>query len=143
MKQALTGSETSLVMKTNPSASRFSGEYKRHPHLVLWASALNTRTIVLPCVLCTQHSSSCPVESCLVCSFEICQSLLIRKLSGDHQEVRCSSAAEKRPGLLTCSPRGLPEWSAAECTSNLRTQNLPRQGNSTSDCPAHLGVQWA
>lgn len=38
--------------------------------------------------------------------FEICQSFLIRKLSGEHQEVRCSFAAEKGPGLWTAHPRG-------------------------------------
>lgn len=103
--------------------------------LVLWASELNIKMREL-CLYCG-------VMFGLFC--EICQSFLIRKLSGEHQEVRHSSAAVKRPGLLTRFPQRLPEWPAAECTRGRQPQDseFPLPSISASDSPAHLGAQQA
>lgn len=103
--------------------------------LVLWASALNIKMREL-CLYCG-------VMFGLFC--EICQSFLIRKLSGEHQEVRHSSAAEKRPGLPTRFPQRLPERPAAECTRGWQPQDSESSWPSTSasDSPARLGAQQA
>lgn len=102
--------------------------------LVMWASALNIQMRALP-VLRVMFGLFC----------EICQSFLIRKLSGEHQEVRHSSVAAKRPGLLTRFPQRLPEWPAAECTRGRQPQDseFPLPSTSASDSPAHLGAQQA
>lgn len=111
--------------------------------LVLWASfsiELKDNSSALCSVYTVQLLLYCAVVFSLF--FEICQSFLIRKLSGVHQEVRCSFAAEKGPDLLTHSPRGCQDGQLLSAWQPQDSEfSLP--STSTSDSTAHLGVQWA
>lgn len=135
--------EVVLLMKTNLHATHYClfslvvhlrGVPMSLTALVLWASALMN----------IEARELCLYSGVMFgLFFEICPSFLIRKLSGEHQEGRHSFAAEKRPGLLTRSPWGLPNWPAAECTRGWQPQasepSLP--STSVSDSPGHLGAQ--